>query len=232
MFKIADLKMKSALVGVLCVLSGPTLAQQFEQAALPYDSDALAPLIDQETMEIHYGRHHASYVSNLNSAVADNSELQGMSLKDMMKNISSYSTTVRNNGGGHYNHQLFWQVMAPVNEGGAPSPELAAAIEEDFGSLREMQSEFNSAAASQFGSGWAWVIVDGDGNLKVTSTANQDNPLMDVVDDNGKPILALDVWEHAYYLNYQNRRGDYVEAWWDLVNWHKVNELYEEAMNN
>lgn len=213
----------------LCAFSSALAAQEFQQAPLPYAKDALAPHIDEQTMDIHFGRHHAAYVNNLNSAVAENSDLQGKSIEEIMHNISSYSTSVRNNGGGHYNHELFWQVMAPVGEGGDPSAELSEAINQQFGSLRDMQQEFNDAAASRFGSGWAWLIVNSDGDLQVTSTANQDNPLMDVIDDRGQPILALDVWEHAYYLSYQNRRADYVGAWWELVNWNHVNELYEQA---
>ncbi|RUO26896.1 superoxide dismutase [Aliidiomarina minuta] len=219
------------LASAVCLFAAPALSDAFEQAPLPYASNALEPIIDQQTMEIHFGRHHAAYINNLNSAVAETSELQELSLEDMMHNVSNYSVQVRNNGGGHYNHTLFWDIMAPVDEGGEPSSSLREAIEHQFGSLDEMQSEFNSAAASRFGSGWAWLIVNEQGELQVTSTPNQDNPLMDVVDDQGTPILALDVWEHAYYLQYQNRRGDYSEAWWQLVNWNKVNELYEEAIN-
>lgn len=223
---------KSALVGAICMLSAPALAQQFEQESLPYDSAALEPMIDKQTMDIHFGRHHAGYVENLNKEVSNNSELEGKSLEELMENMSDYSTAVRNNGGGHYNHQLFWQVMAPVGQGGEPSDELNSAIEEEFGSLTELKAEFKDAATSQFGSGWAWLIVNDDDELEVTSTPNQDNPLMDVVDENGEPVLALDVWEHAYYLSYQNSRANYIDAWWQLVNWKKVNELYDEATSD
>lgn len=221
--------LKSVSTAALLLASLSAFATPFTQAPLPYAANALEPVIDAKTMEIHHGRHHLAYVKNLNAQVENFPKLAELSLEQMMQQMSSFNAAVRNNGGGHYNHQLFWQLMAPVGQGGAPSVALTAAIERDFGSLDAMKTAFNQAAASRFGSGWAWVIVNKDGKLQVTSTANQDNPLMDVVEERGTPILALDVWEHAYYLAYQNRRGDYSQAWWQLVNWHKVNQLFEQA---
>lgn len=220
----------SLAAATLLLVSLSALAAPFTQQPLPYAKDALEPIIDAKTMDIHYSRHHLAYINNLNAQVESTPELGALSLEQMMQQMSKFNMAVRNNGGGHYNHQLFWQLMAPVGQGGAPSAELKAAIERDFGSLQAMQSAFNQAAASRFGSGWAWLIVTKDGKLQVTSTANQDNPLMDVVAEQGQPILALDVWEHAYYLAYQNRRGDYSQAWWQLVNWHKANALYSAAV--
>ncbi|WP_209330087.1 superoxide dismutase [Lunatimonas salinarum] len=199
----------------------------FELPALPYDFNALEPHIDAKTMEIHHGKHHNAYVTNLNGAV-EGTDLAGKSLEDIMKNISSASPAVRNNGGGHYNHSLFWTVLSP-NGGGAPSGDLAKAIDAKFGSLDKLKEEFNKAAATRFGSGWAWLSVDASGELQVSSTPNQDNPLMDVADVKGTPILGLDVWEHAYYLNYQNRRPDYISAFWSVVNWEEVAKRYAAA---
>ena len=222
--------LKSISTATLLLASLSAFAAPFTLAPLPYAANALEPVIDAKTMEIHHGRHHLAYVNNLNAQVENFPKLAELSLEQMMQQMSSFNAAVRNNGGGHYNHQLFWQLMAPVGQGGAPSAALKAAIERDFGSLDAMKTAFNQAAASRFGSGWAWVIVNNDGKLQVTSTANQDNPLMDVVEERGTPILALDVWEHAYYLAYQNRRVDYSQAWWQLVNWHKVNQLFEQAV--
>ncbi|MBS9524398.1 superoxide dismutase [Litoribacter ruber] len=199
----------------------------FELPNLPYDFNALEPHIDAKTMEIHHGKHHNAYVTKLNEAV-QGSDLEGKSLEELMKNISSAPTAVRNNGGGHYNHSLFWKVMSP-NGGGEPSGELAEAINKSFGSFNEFKEEFEKAAATRFGSGWAWLIVDGSGNLKVTSTPNQDNPVMDIADDKGTPIFGIDVWEHAYYLKYQNKRPDYISAFWNVVNWEEVNNRFQEA---
>ena len=207
-----------------------TFAQQFSLAPLPYASDALEPYIDKLTMDIHHGLHHQAYINNLNAQFANFPELEGMPLEEMMARISSFNPAVRNNGGGHYNHDLFWRVMAPAGTGGAPSEALLEAINRSFSSLENMQDQFNRAAATRFGSGWAWLIVAPDKTLAVTSTPNQDNPLMDVVEERGAPILALDVWEHAYYLSYQNRRGAYLNQWWNVVNWNEVNRLFGEAM--
>lgn len=200
----------------------------FELPALPYATDALEPHIDKETMEIHHGRHHKAYVDNLNKAI-EGTEAANQSLEEINKNISKYSAAVRNNGGGHYNHDLFWSILSG-NGGGAPSGELADAINEAFGSFDELKSQLQAAGASRFGSGWAWLIVDGNGALKVTSTPNQDNPLMDLDGiENGTPILGIDVWEHAYYLNYQNKRPAYLEAIFEVINWDAVAERYASA---
>ncbi|MBX2912142.1 MAG: superoxide dismutase [Cyclobacteriaceae bacterium] len=192
----------------------------FTLPKLPYDFNALEPHIDARTMEIHHGKHHNGYVTNLNKAI-EGTDAEKMALEDICKNVSKYPVAVRNNGGGHYNHSLFWTVMGPKG-GGSPSGALADAINASFGSFDEMKAKFNAAAAGRFGSGWAWLIKDGNGKLAITSTPNQDNPLMDVAEAKGTPILGLDVWEHAYYLNYQNRRPDYVAAFWNVVNWEEV----------
>ena len=188
----------------------------FELPKLPYSHDALEPHIDAKTMEIHHGKHHAGYTSKLNTAI-ENTDLASKSIEDILANVSSAGAGVRNNGGGFYNHSLFWTVMSP-NGGGTPSGELAEAINSAFGSFDSFKDAFSKAAATQFGSGWAWLSVKKGGAVAVTSTPNQDNPLMDVVDQEGTPILGLDVWEHAYYLNYQNRRPDYIEAFFKVIN--------------
>lgn len=195
---------------------------------LPYAYNALEPYIDQQTMEIHHDRHHAAYVNNLNAALEAYPELQAKPLDELLRNLDALPeairTAVRNNGGGHANHTLFWDVMSP-NGGGDPKGELALAIEQTFGSVAKFKEEFTKAAATRFGSGWAWLVLDDDGNLSVLSTANQDTP----VSDNKTPILALDVWEHAYYLKYQNKRPDYIAAWWHVVDWEKANARYLAA---
>jgi len=197
---------------------------------LAYEYDALEPHIDARTMEIHHSRHHQAYINNFNDEIAG-TPLENMSLEEVMKNMSEHSMAVRNNGGGHYNHALFWEVMSP-DGGGEPEGDLAAAIDEAFGSLENFKEEFHRHGMTQFGSGWAWLIVDENGDLKVTQTPNQDNPLMDVVpdDERGTPILGIDVWEHGYYLHYQNRRGDYINAFWNVVNWDAVSEKYQQAL--
>ncbi|GAB1444454.1 MAG: superoxide dismutase [Cyclobacteriaceae bacterium] len=187
---------------------------------LPYDFKALEPHIDARTMEIHHGKHHNGYVTNLNKAI-EGTDAEKLSIEDICKHISKYPVAVRNNGGGHYNHSLFWTVMGP-KAGGNPSGALADAINAAFGSFDEMKTKFNAAAATRFGSGWAWLIKDASGKLAITSTPNQDNPLMDIAEVKGTPILGLDVWEHAYYLHYQNRRPDYATAFWNVVNWTEV----------
>lgn len=192
----------------------------FTLPALPYAFNALEPHIDARTMEIHHGKHHNTYVTNLNNAVAGKPE-EKLSLEELCKNVSKYPVAIRNNGGGHWNHSFFWTILGP-NAGGQPSGALADAINSAFGSFDEFKNKFAAAAAGRFGSGWAWLIVDGSGKLQITSTPNQDNPLMDVAEVQGKPVLGLDVWEHAYYLNYQNRRPDYVAAFWNVVNWDEV----------
>ena len=198
----------------------------FELPKLPYDFNALEPHIDARTMEIHHGKHHNAYVTNLNNAIAG-TDMESKSLDELMK-IAGSNTAVRNNGGGHYNHTLFWNIMSP-NGGGQPTGELAAAIDAKFGSFDAFKDEFAKAAATRFGSGWAWLVVDANKQLAVSSTPNQDNPLMDVADVKGTPILGIDVWEHAYYLHYQNRRPDYVGAFWNVINWDEVSKRYAAA---
>ncbi len=200
----------------------------FTLPPLPYAYDALEPAIDKATMEFHHGKHHQAYVDNLNKAVDADGSLQGKSLEELFASISKAPKAVRNNGGGHWNHSLFWEQLAPADQTGEPSAELAAAIDRDLGGMDKFKEAFNAAGAGQFGSGWAWLIVQ-DGKLKVTSTPNQDNPLMDVAEDKGAVVLAADVWEHAYYLKYQNRRADYLKAFWTVVNWNKANELFVAA---
>ena len=199
----------------------------FELPSLPYAFNALEPHIDARTMEIHHGKHHQAYVNNLNNAVKGNAA-EGVSLLDLIHNISKYTPAIRNNGGGHWNHTFFWGIMGP-NAGGQPTGALMDAIVASFGSFDAMKEQFNSAATTRFGSGWAWLIVH-DHKLVITSTPNQDNPLMDIAEVKGTPILALDVWEHAYYLNYQNRRPDYVGAFWNVINWKQVADNYEAAL--
>lgn len=199
----------------------------FELAPLPYAHNALEPHIDAKTMEIHHGKHHAAYTTNLNNAIKG-TEWENKTIEEILANMSKLAPAIRNNGGGFYNHNLFWSIMGP-NAGGTPSGELAEAINKAFGSFDEFKTQFATAATTRFGSGWAWLCVTAKG-LEICSTANQDNPLMDIEGARGcagKPILALDVWEHAYYLNYQNRRPDYITAFWNVVNWNKVAELYK-----
>ncbi|MBC6365532.1 superoxide dismutase [Algoriphagus sp. AK58] len=198
----------------------------FELPSLPYAFDALEPHIDARTMEIHHGKHHNAYVTNLNNAIAG-TDLEGKSLEELMK-VAGSNTAVRNNGGGHWNHSLFWQILSP-NGGGQPTGELAAAIDAKFGSFDAFKETFNKAAATRFGSGWAWLCVDTKKELCVCSSPNQDNPLMDVAECPGTPILGLDVWEHAYYLHYQNRRPDYISAFWNVINWEEVSKRYAAA---
>ena len=192
---------------------------------LPYAHDALEPHIDERTMQIHHGKHHQGYTNNLNAAI-EGTRMDGLSIESLLQ--SPASGAIRNNGGGYYNHSLFWKCMSP-NGGGAPSGALAGAIDSAFDSFDAFKEKFAAAAGSRFGSGWAWLIRKADGSLAVTSTPNQDNPLMDVADEQGTPILGLDVWEHAYYLNYQNRRPDYIVAWWNVVNWNEVGQRFEAA---
>ena len=195
---------------------------------LPYAFNALEPHVDARTMEIHHDKHHAGYVNNLNAAV-QGTENEGKSLEDLMAHVSTLSPAIRNNGGGHWNHSMFWEIMSPTG-GGDPTGDVASKITKNFGSFDEMKKQFATAAGTRFGSGWAWLCVDADDNLFITSTPNQDNPLMDVADKKGHPILGIDVWEHAYYLNYQNRRPDYVSAFWNVVNWEEVGKRYRGAV--
>ena len=196
----------------------------FELPQLPYSHDALEPHIDARTMEIHHGKHHNGYTTNLNNAIAG-TDLEGKSIEDILTGLDLNNGAVRNNGGGFYNHSLFWSTMAP-NAGGAPTGDLAAAIDAAFGSFDSFKDAFSKAAATRFGSGWAWLCVHKGGKVEVCSTPNQDNPLMPGVACDGTPILGLDVWEHAYYLNYQNRRPDYINAFFNVVNWEAVSALY------
>lgn len=200
------------------------ITMPFQLPALPYAKDALEPYIDAMTMEIHHGKHHQAYVTNLNNALPG-SGAENLTIEEICKNVSKFSVAIRNNGGGHYNHTLFWEIMAP-NAGGTPSGEIADAIQRDFGSFEKFKEIFINAGATRFGSGWAWLVIGNDGKLAVGSTPNQDNPLMDISDFKGIPILGMDVWEHAYYLKYQNRRPDYMNAFFNVINWKKVNELY------
>jgi superoxide dismutase, Fe-Mn family len=200
----------------------------FQLPPLPYPEDALEPHIDARTMSIHHDKHHAGYTNNLNAALEGHANLAGKGIEDLLGNLDSLPenirTAVRNNGGGYANHSLFWEIMSP-NGGGAPGGQLAAAISDTFGSFDQFKEVFSKAGATRFGSGWAWLYVDQNGNLAVDSTPNQDTPLM----DGNTPILGLDVWEHAYYLNYQNLRGDYIAAWWNVVNWDAVAAKYAAA---
>ena len=201
----------------------------FTLPPLPYAYDALEPAIDKETMTFHHDKHHQAYVDNLNKAVDADASLQGKSLEELFASISKAPKAVRNNGGGHWNHSLFWELLAPEGQTGEPSAELAAAIDSDLGGMDKFKEDFNAAGAGQFGSGWAWLIVQ-DGKLKVTSTPNQDNPLMDDAPLKGNPILANDVWEHAYYLDYKNARDAYMKAWWEVVHWPEVEKRYGSAI--
>jgi len=199
----------------------------FELPALAYATDALEPHIDKMTMEIHHGKHHQAYVDNVNKALAG-TDGANLKIEDLMKNISKFPMAVRNNGGGHFNHTLYWSVMSP-NGGGAPSGDLANAINAAFGSFEEFKKKFAEAGMTRFGSGWSWLSVSSEGTLQVSSTPNQDNPLMDIAEVKGTPILGMDVWEHAYYLKYQNKRADYVAAFMNVVNWDAVSERYAKA---
>ena len=194
---------------------------------LPYPSDSLEPSIDQQTMEIHHGKHHNAYVTNLNNAVAG-TEMESKTIEELLATISQNPVAVRNNGGGHYNHTLFWNTLSG-NGGGQPIGDLAAAIDQKFGSYDAFKEEFTKAATTRFGSGWAWLIVNSDGQVAVTSTPNQDNPLMDIAETKGFPIIGLDVWEHAYYLKYQNKRPDYIGAFWNVVDWNAAEKRYQQG---
>ncbi len=208
----------------------------FQLPSLPYDFSALEPVIDTQTMQIHHGKHHGAYVTNLNNAVAGKSALESKSVEALIADLASVPedirTAVRNNGGGHANHSMFWQIMAPKGKGGGgePTGDLAAAINSSFGSFADFKTRFGEAATKRFGSGWSWLVLK-NGKLAIGSTANQDNPLMGdaVCGLSGKPIMGLDVWEHAYYLKYQNRRPEYITNWWEVVNWAKVAEIYQAA---
>jgi Fe-Mn family superoxide dismutase len=207
----------------------PAYNTGFSQQPLPYAYNALNEAIDAQTMEIHYSKHAATYATNLNDAAKAESIDVSKPVEDVLRNISKYTVKIRNNGGGHYNHELFWKCMSP-NNADKPSGNLSTAIDSSFGSLETFKTQFSDAGKNRFGSGWAWLILDGDKKLKVSSTPNQDNPLMDVAEVKGFPLLGLDVWEHAYYLRYQNKRPDYIAAWWKVVNWEYVAQRYQSML--
>jgi superoxide dismutase len=220
--------MKNIKLLVATLLVTLTASAQFTQKALPYAYNALEPFVDAQTMEIHYSKHHAAYVKNLNTALAGTTD-EKLSLNEIFAKISNLPAAVRNNGGGHYNHELFWSVLTP-EKNTKMSAELEKAVNETFGSLDGLKEKLNAAGASRFGSGWAWLVVTKEGKLVVSSTPNQDNPLMDIAEVKGTPILGADVWEHAYYLKYQNKRADYLSAFWNVVNWAVVEERMVAGM--
>jgi Fe-Mn family superoxide dismutase len=226
-FKFNEPKMKDTMELLDKKIRESKLEYPYTLPELQYKYDALEPGIDKLTMEIHLTKHHGAYVANLNNALKG-SDLETAPLLELFAGISKYPPAVRNNGGGHFNHSLFWSILSP-NGGGKPEGELAKAIDQTFGSFEEFKEDFSNAAKTRFGSGWAWLSVNEDGELFVSSTPNQDNPLMDVAEQRGIPVLGLDVWEHAYYLNYQNRRPDYIDAFWKLVNWKEVEKRFLEA---
>ena len=206
-----------------------SMATGFTQQPLPYAYNALNEAIDERTMEIHYSKHAASYATNLNEAAKAESVDTTKPVEDILRNISKYSVKLRNNGGGHYNHELFWKCMSPKSSG-IPAGTLATAIDSSFGSLETFKTQFSDAGKNRFGSGWAWLILDSDKKLRISSTPNQDNPLMDVAEVKGFPLLGLDVWEHAYYLRYQNKRPDYIANWWKVVNWDYITQRYQSML--
>jgi superoxide dismutase, Fe-Mn family len=210
----------------------PVSAQEaaFTLPELGYEYDALAPVIDAETMELHHSRHHQTFVDNLNNAVEAGTIEEGATVEELVATASMQPMAVRNSAGGHWNHTFFWEIIGPVDEAGEPSEDLTAAIDAVYGSMDEFKAEFEAAGAAQFGSGWVWLIVNDAGELEITSTPNQDNPLMDLVEVQGTPVIGNDVWEHAYYLTYNNRRADYLSSWWDVVNWEEVSAKYAEAV--
>lgn len=231
--------MKNLLVALVCVFAASVAALQagaqsdsskgtFTLPALPYATNALEPVIDTKTMETHYSKHHQAYVDKLNEEVGKDARLQGKELEDIFKNISKYSTAVRNNAGGHWNHSFFWPLMKKDGDSHI-STNLEKSIIDSFGSMEGFKTKFEEAGVGQFGSGWVWLIVNEGGKLQIVTTPNQDNPLMDDAKVKGTPILANDVWEHAYYLNYQNRRADYLKAWWNILDWKKVSENFDNA---
>jgi superoxide dismutase len=220
--------MKNIKCLVVLLLVTFSASAQFTQKALPYAYNALEPFVDAQTMEIHYSKHHAAYVKNLNAALTGTAA-EKLSLNEIFAKVSALSPAVRNNAGGHFNHELFWSVLTP-EKNTKMSTELENAINDTFGSLDKLKEKLNAAGASRFGSGWAWLVVTREGKLVVTSTANQDNPLMDVAEVKGTPIFGIDVWEHAYYLKYQNKRADYLVALWNVVNWTEVSNRYKAAL--
>jgi superoxide dismutase len=220
--------MKNIKLLVALFLITITATAQFTQKALPYTYNALEPFVDAQTMEIHYSKHHAAYVKNLNAALTGTAD-EKLSLNEIFDKVSKLPMAVRNNAGGHYNHELFWSVLTP-EKNTKMSTELENAINDTFGSLDKLKEKINAAGASRFGSGWAWLVVTKEGKLVVSSTANQDNPLMDVAEVKGTPIFGIDVWEHAYYLKYQNKRADYLAALWNVFNWTEISNRYKAAL--
>jgi superoxide dismutase len=221
--------MKNNSVLFLLLVFSASVSAQLTQKPLPYAYSALEPFIDAQTMEIHYSRHHAAYIKNLNAAIVG-TQAEKMSIPEIFSNVSKLSPAIRNNAGGHYNHELFWTILTP-EKNTKPSVDLEKAINETFGSMEVLKEKLNAAAATRFGSGWAWLSVSPDGKLAISSTANQDNPLMDIAENKGTPILGIDVWEHAYYLKYQNKRADYLAAIWNVINWNQVSIYYEAAVS-
>lgn len=219
--------MRTFFLASLFTLLAITGKAQFSQQPLPYAFNALEPNIDALTMEIHFSKHHATYIKNLNTAIKG-TDAEAKSMLELLASISKYNATIRNNAGGHYNHELFWTVLTP-NKNTHPSKELQKAIDASFTSMDSLKSTLNKAASTRFGSGWAWLYVTPDGHLSICSTPNQDNPLMDIAEYKGIPILGIDVWEHAYYLKYQNKRGDYLAAIWEIINWDEVSQRYKDA---
>lgn len=229
MFNLPRTAPRLALAATLtALLSGTAFAAPFSLPPLPYANDALEPAIDAQTMEIHHDKHHKTYVDNVNAKVGEFPELGKQPIEKILGSITQYDTAVRNNAGGHYNHSLFWTSLAPVGKGGEPDAKLAAQIKKDFGSYDTFTEQFTKAASTNFGSGWTWLIKRSDGALAIVTTANQDNPLMDTEKTRGTPLLGLDTWEHAYYLKYQNKRPDYIKAWWTVVNWKEVSRRFAE----
>ena len=224
--------MKKLFFVLTAIITLPFVMQAQEQvhkfAPLPYAYDALEPYIDKTTMEIHYDRHHRAYYNNFMAAVKG-TETESKSMLDIFAQMSTYPAAIRNNGGGYWNHEMFWNCMKP-NGGGAPTGKLADAIKANFGSFDDFKKQFADAGVKRFGSGWVWLVLGKDGKLFITSTANQDNPLMNTEEKRGTPIFCLDVWEHAYYLKYQNKRGDYISAFWNVANWDYVQKLYEQGL--
>ncbi|MEH3038863.1 MAG: superoxide dismutase [Sphingomonas paucimobilis] len=222
-------------LAAIALIATPAVAQQappagpFSLAPLPYPANALEPVIDAETMTLHHDKHHQAYIDALNKAVAADPSLSGQTLERMLPRIGSLPAAIRNNGGGHWNHAFFWRTMTKPGAGGAPSLELARAIDAAFGSVDKMKAAFKAAGTGRFGSGWAWLIVGADGRLAITATPNQDNPLMDVAEVRGTPLLGNDLWEHAYYLKHRNRRADYLDAWWQVVDWREVSRRFADA---
>jgi Fe-Mn family superoxide dismutase len=223
-----NMKKATLIITLISIVFNYTTNAQFSQTKLPYGYNALEPAIDAKTMDVHFNKHHAGYVKKLNAAIKG-LDLEDKSLEEILSNVSKYDIAVRNNGGGHYNHELFWSILTPEKDT-KPSKELEKAIKNTFGSIDSLIKMINKSASTRFGSGWAWLYVDNAGKLAVCSTPNQDNPLMDITECRGIPILGIDVWEHAYYLKYQNQRGSYLGNIWSVINWEQVSKYYEKAM--